>query len=98
VIQAGVIRDKIEHQPQATLAQAVTEAGQRRTPAQGLMHRVGGNGEPGPSNVIFAKVRQSLLEFFPPLGITAGNLLSGWTCLPNAQHPDPIKPQMGQAV
>ncbi len=71
VIKAGVIRDKIEHQPQTTFPQAVAKAGQGRVTAQGLMHGVAGDGEPGPCDVIFPKVRQSLLEFPSPLGVTA---------------------------
>ena len=71
VIQAGVIGDKIEHQPQATLPEPLAQAGQSGIAAQILMHRVAGDGETGSGDVLFAQVRQRLLELPAPLGVAA---------------------------
>ena len=53
VIQAGVVGDKIEQQPQPALAQAFTEPGQRHIPAQLIMDRVARDGKTGTGDVLF---------------------------------------------
>ena len=69
MIQAGVVRDKIEQQAQPTLPQAFTQAGQGRVPAQIATDGVARDGEPRAGNVFFPQVRQRLVKFLAPLGV-----------------------------
>ena len=57
VIQASVIGDKVEHQPQPALAQAFAQPRQRRIPAQLIVDRVARDGETGTGDVFFTQVR-----------------------------------------
>ena len=98
VIQRRVVGDEVEHQPQAAVAEPLAEPGQGGVAAQGRMHRVAGDGEPGAGDVLVAQVGQRLLELPPPLGVAPGDALSGRAGLPDAQEPDPVEAQLGQAV
>src|SRR5262249_251042 len=71
---------------------------QGRIPTQESMHRVAGDGETGSRNIFFTQVRQRFLEFPTPLVVAARHSLARLTCLPNAQHPNPVKPHLAQAV
>ena len=62
------------------------------------MHRVAGDREAGAGDVFLAQIRQRLLEFAPPLGIAARDLLRTRAGLPDAEEPDPVEAQLGQAI
>ena len=98
VIQAGVVGDEVEHQPQAARAEPLAQPGQRRVAAEVGMHGVAGDREAGAGDVLLAQVRQRLLELLPPLAIGARHPLPGRPGLPHAQEPDPVEPHLGQAV
>ena len=98
VIQRRVVGDEVEHQPQTAVSEPLAEPGESGISAQGRMHRVAGDGEPGAGDVLLAQVGQGLLELSPPLGIAPGDLLPGRAGLPDAQEPDPVEPHLGQAV
>ena len=99
VIQAGVVGDEIEHQPQAALCGAARAGGPaRHRRPDAVMHRVAGDGETGTGDVLFAQVRQRLLEFPAPLRVAARDLLPRRAGLPDAQEPDPVEAHLGQAV
>jgi len=66
-----VIRDEVEHEPEATRPESVAEASQSRIAAQARVHGVAGDGEPGADDVLLAQVRQGLLELAPPLGFSS---------------------------
>ena len=44
------------------------------------------------------QVGQRLLEFAPPLGIAARDLLRARTGLPDAEEPDPVEAHLGQPI
>ena len=67
MIQAGVVGDKIEHQPQATLVEPLAQAEQRLVTAEPPVNAVAGDRETGASDVFLAEVRQCLLKFPSPL-------------------------------
>ena len=71
MIEASVIGDEIEQQPQAALPEPLAKTSQRRVAAKQRMNRVAGDGEPGTGDVFLAKVRQRLLEFPAPLRVGA---------------------------
>ena len=73
MIQAGVVGDEVEHQPQAARAEPLAQAGQRRVAAQLLVHGVAGDGEPGAGDVLLAQVGQRLLKLPAPLRVGAGD-------------------------
>ena len=98
VVQRRVIRDEVEHEPEATRPESVAEASQSRIAAQARVHGVAGDGEPGADDVLLAQVRQGLLELAAPFRVTAGNALPGQAGLPDAQEPDPVEAHFRQAV
>ena len=98
VVQRGVIRDEVEHEPKAALPESVAQPGQRRIAAEARVHGVAGDGEPGAGDVVLGEVRQRLLELLPPLGTLPGGLLPGLSRSPDAEEPDPVEPQAGDAV
>jgi hypothetical protein len=71
VVQTHVIGDEIEHQPQAARPKPITKATKGRIPAQGLIHGVAGDREPGSRDVLFLEIRESFLEFPPPFRVAA---------------------------
>ena len=75
MIEPHVIGHKIEHQPQAALAEPLAQAGQRRIAAKISVYRIAGDRETGTGDVFLAQVRQCLLKFPAPLGIAARDLL-----------------------
>ena len=98
VIRRHVVRDKVEHQLQSALLQPLAQTGQRRSAAQIAMDGVVLDGEPRAGDVFLSQVRQRLLKVPAPLGVGARDRLRRRAGLPHAQEPDPVKPQLGQAV
>ena len=98
VIQAGVVGDEVEHQPQAPCPEPLAQAGQRRISSEVGMHGVAGDREAGSGDVLLAQVRQRLLELSAPLAIGARHPLPGRPGAPHAQEPDPVEPHPGRAV
>ena len=98
VVQRGVIRDEVEHEPEAALPETFAQPDQRRVPSQALVHRVAGDREPGAGDVVLAQVRQGRFELPPPLVILARGPLSGQPRPPHAEEPDPVEPHAGHAV
>ena len=56
VVQAGVVRDEIEHQPQVAPAEPFAQTGEGGVPAQAFRHRVCGDREPGTGDVLLAQI------------------------------------------
>ena len=98
MIEPHVIGHEVEHELQAALAEPLAQAGQGRVAAEILMHRVAGDREARAGDVFLAQVRERLLEFAPPLGIGARDLLRTRAGLPDAEEPDPVETQLGQAI
>ena len=98
VVQRGVIRDEVEHEPKAALPESVAQPGQRRVPAEARVHRVAGNGEAGSGDVLLTEVGQGLLELLPPPGVLPRRLLPGRARAPHAEEPDPVEPHAGYAI
>src|SRR3989442_610485 len=74
------------------------ETVQGNIPSQILVHRVAGDREPRTGNVLFAQVREGVLEFPAPLRIASRNSLARFTRLPHAQEPDPVEAHLRDAV
>ena len=98
MIQARVIGDEVEQQPQAALAEPLAQPGQRGIASELIVHRVAGDGETGTGDVLLAQVGQRLLKFSAPLRVAARDPLPCRTGLPDAQEPDPVEAHLGQAV
>ena len=98
MIETGVIRHEIEHQPKAARPEAIAQPRQCGVTAQAFVGRVAGDGKPGPRDVVFAKIGQRVLELAPPIRMAARHALAGGPRLPYAQHPDPIESQRREPV
>ena len=98
MIEPHVIGYEVKHELQASLAESLAQAGQRSVPPKILMHRVAGDRKAGAGDVFLAQVRERLLELAAPLGIAARDLLRTRTGLPDAEEPDPVETQLGQAI
>jgi hypothetical protein len=66
VVRGHVVRDEIEHEPQAPRPEPLAESGQRGIAAQAGVDRVSGDRKSGAGDVLLAEVRQRLLEFPAP--------------------------------
>ena len=98
VIRGHVVRDKVEHQLQSAFLQPLSQTCERRIAAQIAMHGVVLDGEPGAGDVFVLEVWQRFGELATPFGIRSRDRLRRWAGLPDAQEPDPVKTQLGQAV
>ena len=98
VIETGVIRHEVEHQLETPPPQAVAQAIQGGVSAERSRNRVARNRKPGARDVLESEIRQRPLEFVPPLFAAARHVLTGRPGLPDAQHPDPVESQGGEAI
>ncbi len=98
VVEPHMIRDKIEHQSQTAPAEPFAKPGQRGIAAEILVNVIGGDRETGPGDVLFAQVRQRLLELAAPLGIRTRDLLRTQASLPDAEEPDPVETHLDQTI
>ena len=98
MIRGHVVGDKIEHQLQAAFLQSLPQSGERRGAAQIAMHGVALDGEPGAGDVLVPEIRQRFGELATPLGIGSRDRLCRRAGLPDAQQPDPVKTQLGEAI
>jgi hypothetical protein len=98
MIQAGVVRNEVEHHAQTALPHARAQARERRVAAEVAMYGVAGDRESGAGDVVLAQVRQGLLEFPAPLRTAPRDCLARQSRLPNAQQPDPVETSLREAI
>jgi hypothetical protein len=91
MIQRGVIRNKIEHQPHAAIAKPLTQTEQSLISADRVMNAIARDRETRAGDVFVTEVWKRFLKFRAPFRIGARDTLSSSTGLPHAQEPNPIE-------
>src|SRR5678815_5526288 len=88
MIRRHVVRDKIEDQPQTTLAHPFSQPGKSLIPAEIGVDMIVMDRETGTANVCLLKVRQDALIFSKKLRSRGRYTSAGFPGLPYAQEPD----------
>src|SRR3954470_2711905 len=98
MIERRVVRDEVEHEPQAARSQPLPDAGERGVAAEQGRDRIGGDRKPRAAYVFVAQIGQRVLEFAPPVAPGARDALAGGPGAPDAEEPDPVEALLGDEV
>ena len=98
MIRRHVVRDKIEDQPQTTLAQPFSQPGKSLIPTEIGVDMIVMDRETGTANVCLLKVRQDALIFSKKLRDRGRYTSAGFPGLPYAQEPDQVEPLRGKLI
>src|SRR5262249_56492463 len=78
VIQAGMVGNEIEEQPQPAPPEPLAQAGERRIASEPVMNGVAGDGKTRAGDVPLTEVRERVLELAAPLAVGAGDPTPGF--------------------
>src|SRR5947209_1862326 len=93
VIQSGMVRDEVEHKPQSSLSQPLSESRQSLATAEIGMHHVVLDGERRTADIGILKVGQSGSVLLTPFRLCKRNRTACFSGLPHAEQPDPVETQ-----
>src|SRR5512133_2835156 len=96
MIQAGVIDDEIQNQPDAVPAKFCSELRQRGRTSQCSVHGVGRNGVWRPAHVLLCKVRQDAAVLLLETRMVPGNLRAFRSGGPDADRPKEVDSEFSQ--
>ncbi len=98
VVRRHVVRDEVEDEPQAPLAQAPAEAGERRVAAEVRVDPVVADREAGAADVRLAEVGQDAPVLGPPPLVRGRDAPRRLARLPDAEEPDEVEAVRREAV
>ena len=98
VIGCHVVRNEVEHEPQAARAHPLAQTGQRLVAAEVGVDAVVADGEGGPGDVGVAEIRENPVVFGDPIRIRRRHPARSLAGLPDAEKPDEVEPVARELV
>ena len=98
VIGRHVVRDEIEDEAEAALAQSLPKTGERLVAAEVGVNVVVADGEGGPGNVGVPEVWENAVILGHPLRVRRRHPTRGLAGLPDAEEPDEVEPVARELV